>query len=279
MSRYRFALRPRWIVSHVFVGAMVVAMIVAGLWQLDRRSERQDRNAQVAARTEQPPADAASLAAPGDFDAVDELEFRRASATGTYLADDEVLVRSRTRDGAPGSWVLTPLDLGDGTAVVVNRGWIANSGQLQAVPTEARAPEGEVTVVGLVRATETRGSFGSQDPADGVLTDLARADVARLDQQVDADLLPFFVQALAQDPAPDAAGQPLFVPAPELDEGPHLSYAGQWFLFTAMTLIVYPLILRRRARELDREALARQLDAPDPADVVHPDDPRAAPTP
>lgn len=275
MSRYRFALRPRWIVSHLFVATLVVAMAGAGLWQLDRRDQRQERNAQVAARTAEPVAEAADLAEPGAYDEVDELEFRRATATGTYRADDEVLVRSRTRDGAPGSWVLTPLDLGDGTAVVVNRGWIANSGQLLAVPAEARAPEGTVTVTGLVRLTETRGSFGSQDPDEGVLADLARADVARLDQQVDVDLLPFFVQLLDQRPAPDATA-PLFVPVPELDEGPHLSYAGQWLVFTTMTLVVYPLILRRRAREIEREALARTLDEPDPDDVVTPDDPRAA---
>ena len=50
---------------------------------------------------------------------------------------------------------------------------------------------------------------------------------------------------LTRDPEP--------VPAPTLDEGPHLSYAVQWFIFTTVAVVGYPLILRRRARELEVE--------------------------
>jgi surfeit locus 1 family protein len=273
MSRYRFALKPRWIVSHIFVATMVVLFVIAGFWQLSRLQEKRDRNARVVARTEEPVADVADLADPGDYDRARALEFRQATATGTYRADQEVLVRSRSRDSAPGSWVLTPLQLDDGTAVVVNRGWIPNGGEYEAVPKRFAAPDGEVTVTGLVRRTETKGRFGSTDPATGTLTDLARADIARLDQQVDEDVLPFYLQLQEQVPeVADTAPRP--VPAPELDEGPHLSYALQWFTFALMTLIIYPLILRRRAREIEREALEAELDRADPADVPAADDPR-----
>jgi cytochrome oxidase assembly protein ShyY1 len=240
-------------VSHLLVLALVTAMVSAGLWQLSRLQDKRDRNDRVAARTALPPVDVGGLADPGAYDRVGDLEFRRVTAAGRYLPDDEVLVRSRSREGAPGSWVLTPLLLADGTAVVVNRGWIPNPGELHAVPAASAAPIGPVEVAGLVRLTETRGRFGPQDPADGRLTDLARADVARLDQQVDADLLPFVVQLLEQTPWPDRSGQPEPVPAPALDEGPHLSYAVQWFIFTTVAVVGYPLILRRRARDLERE--------------------------
>lgn len=273
MSRYRFALRPRWILSHLFVLAMVVAFINLGFWQLGRLQEKRDRNDRVRERTAEQVAPASDLAAPGDFDAASSLEFRRATATGTYLADQEVLIRSRSRDSAPGSWVMTPLELSDGTALLVNRGWISNSGQLESVPERFRAPTGEVTVTGLVRETETRGSFGPTDPTTGTLGNLARADVARVDRQVGEDLLPFYLQLQEQDPA-ITAGDPRPVPAPELDEGPHLSYALQWFTFALMTVIIYPLILRRRAREIEREARQAELDRADPDDAPLPDDPR-----
>lgn len=276
MSRYRFALRPRWIISHLFVGAMVILMLNLGLWQLSRLDQRKDRNAAVRERTAEPVADAQTLVDPGAYDEVGDLEFRQVTASGTYRADEEVIVRSRSRDGAPGSWVLTPLELDDGSAVVVNRGWIPNSGQLVAVPDSSRAPEGPVTVTGLVRESESRGNFGPSDPAEGTLTDLARADVERLDQQVDAELLPYYLQLQAQQPEVTAA-DPAPVPAPALDEGPHLSYAGQWFLFAAMTAGAYVLILRRRAREVEREASEALLDQPDPEDRPGPDDPRLDP--
>lgn len=273
MSRYRFALRPRWILSHLFVLALVVAMASAGFWQLDRLQEKQDRNEQVAARTSEEVVPVDALAEPGDFDAAADLEFRRVTATGTYLADQEVLVRSRSRDGAPGSWVVTPLELADGTAVAVNRGWISNSGQLESVPERYTAPDGAVTVTGLVRRTETRGNFGPTDPADGTLDNLARADVARLDEQVPEDLLPFYVQLEDQEPVTPTADAPVPVPIPALDEGPHLSYAVQWAIFTTVALVGYPLILRRRARELERGD-DLDPDGPDPLDRPTPGDPR-----
>jgi cytochrome oxidase assembly protein ShyY1 len=273
MSRYRFALRPRWILSHLFVIALVAAMLWAGLWQLRRLDEKQARNDRVRARAEQPVVPAQSLAEPGEFDAAADLEFRQVTATGRYLPDREVLVRSRSFDGAPGSWVFTPLEVEDGLSVAVIRGWIPNPTLLEEVPEAFRAPEGPVTVTGLVRITETRGNFGPTDPTSGTVSDLARADVARLDAQVPGDLLPFGVQLLDQDPALTAA-DPTPVPAPAPDEGPHLSYAVQWFIFSTIAVIGYPLILRRRAREVEREERIEALDGPDPDDVPGPGDPR-----
>ena len=260
MERYRFALKPKWILSHLFVLFMVVTMINLGLWQLRRLDEKRDRNARIEQRMSDETMDLEGAAAPGDFGAGQDLQWRVGTATGTYVADQQVLVRSRSLDGAPGSWVLTPLRLDDGTELVVNRGWIQNNGQYDRVPKRYAPPTGPVTVTGLVRGSETRGRFGPTDPKVGTLASLARADVARLDQQVPQDLLPFWLQLLEQDPAVGArAPQP--VPVPELDEGPHLSYALQWFTFTALVLIFYPLILRRRARELDKERLGEADDA------------------
>jgi len=152
----------------------------------------------------------------------------------------------------------------------------------EAVPDQYAAPSGTVTATGLVRKTETRGSFGPKDPATGTLENLARADVARIDQQLDADVLPFYLQLQEQDPAITTA-DPRVVPAPELDEGPHLSYTIQWFAFSAMTVVFYVLILRRRAREIEREEKDAELDRADPDDVPVDGDPRldagASPTP
>jgi len=276
MSRYRFALSPRWILSHLFVAALVAAMVWACGWQVSRLGDRKDRNATIQARTSEPVVGVETLTEPGAYGSAAGLEFRRVTAVGTYLADQEVLVRSRSRDGAPGSWVLTPLELSDGLAVTVNRGWISNSGQLKGVPGRFAAPDGEIAVTGVVRLTETRGSFGPTDPGAGTLSNLARADVARLDQQIDADLLPVYVQLDDQRPAVTEV-DPAPVAVPALDEGPHLSYAVQWAIFTTVALVGYPLILRRRARELEREALDDDPDGPDPHDRPTPGDPRLDP--
>lgn len=287
MARYRFALKPRWILSHLFVLVMVLGMARAGIWQWDRLQQRKDINARVEAVQQEEPAPVEGLADPGDFDEGRDLEYRPVTATGTYLADQSVLVDGADHKGAAGAWVLTPLQLDDGDVVIIKRGTIPNPGQLDAVPDSVETPTGEVTVVGLARPTETRPEvnlgftklhFERADPATGTLENLARTDLARLDQQIDGDVLPFYVSLRTQDPAVTDT-EPLPPNAPDLSEGSHFSYTVQWFTFSIMTIVVYALILRRRARELEREAKEAELDRADPADEPQPDDPRLAPDP
>ena len=114
MSRYRFALKPKWILSHVFVLVMVLGMVRAGIWQWDRLQQRRDINARVEAVQQEEPRSVEGLAEPGDFGAAADLEYRPVTATGTYLADESVLVDGADHEGSAGAWVLTPLQLDDG---------------------------------------------------------------------------------------------------------------------------------------------------------------------
>jgi surfeit locus 1 family protein len=282
VERYRFALRPKWILSHVFVLVLIVTMINLGLWQLRRLDQRRAYNRHYTERTEAAPVPLDQLVQPTMTDAeIDAAEYRRVEVSGRYVPDQEVLIRSRSQNDAPGSWVVTPLRTADGTTILVNRGWIANEGRFDSVPDEMRAPSEPVDVVGLVRTSQQRGSFGPRDPATGTLTNLARVDVPRIQQQVPDRLDPVYLQLQTQDPADGTRPAPVEPPA--LDEGPHFSYAVQWFIFTTVAVVGYPLILRRRARELELEALddgpadGSDPDGPDPDDEPGPGDPRLEP--
>jgi cytochrome oxidase assembly protein ShyY1 len=270
---YRFALRPRWILSHLFVLALVVTMVNLGFWQLRRLDQRRESNRVVKEHLAEPPVPLDELVGPGTPAAeVDRAANRRVTVTGTYERDDQVLVRSRSLNGDPGSWVLTPLRRPDGSLVVVNRGWIGNDGTFDAVPGSFIPQSGTVHVQGLLQTTQTRGRFGPRDPASGRLTSLARVDVERYAQQLDGPVVPAWVQLRSEAPHP-AAGRdvPVVLGLPELDEGPHLSYAIQWFIFSTIAVVGYPLILRRNARERRSEGAERDdedeedLEAPVPA--------------
>jgi cytochrome oxidase assembly protein ShyY1 len=265
MSRYRFALRPRWILSHVLIVLLVVVMVNLGFWQLRRLHEKQAANRAVRANTALPesPVDAL-LHAGDDFHAGSTDAFRRVTATGTYDLANEAIVRARTLNGQPGVWVLTPLRLPDGSALIVNRGFLPSAGTPDAVPAPAEPPGGAVTVHGLLQATETRGTFGATDPPDGHLFDLARADVARLGQQTGYPLYPAYLQLQTSEPAQQGGEGPTPLPEPTLDEGPHLSYAVQWFLFSCIAVIGYPLILRRRAAKGDETPVDAGADDDEP---------------
>jgi len=272
---YRFALRPRWIVSHLLVAALVVTMVNLGFWQLRRLDEKRRHNRLVERRTSQPVAAVADVLPAGTGTAdVDPVELRRVRASGTFDAGAQLLVRGRSLDGRPGSWVVAPLRLADGRVLVVNRGWIPNDGSLDAVPRRFAAPTGRVTVTGLLQRTETRGRLGATDPSTGRVGSLARLDVAHYARQLRAEAVPAWVQLTDQVPAVDAAVAPRPLGPPTLDEGPHFGYAMQWFIFSAIAVIGYPLVLRRVARERAADDDDVDLDGPDPHDVPEPDDPR-----
>ena len=232
---YRFLLKPRWIAFHVLVLALMVTMVNLGFWQLRRLDERRTANHEISDRTAAPVAAIDEL--PADPHAA---EWRRVTVSGVWDPAGQVLIRNRSLDGRPGLHVVTPLSDRAGHAVLVNRGFIPLADEGNA-PAPAAGP---VTIVGRVRVTQLRGSLGPRDPATGTLTTLNRVDVARIQQQSAVALAPFYLE-LVGDRTPTAAPAPLLLPA--LDEGPHLSYAIQWFIFTACAAVGWVLVVRKSA--------------------------------
>ncbi len=252
--RWRFALTPKWLVRHVLVVVLVVTMVVLGFWQLGRLDDKRAYKALVEARQDQPVAEVEAVIpvdGPIGSPAIDDVLYRSVRATGSYAVDDTVIVLNRTLNGASGAWVLTPLRLADGRALVVNRGFLGFDRDGEIVP--PTPPSGVVTVEGLVFPSQTRGRIGPTDPAEGRLDVLARVDLERYAAQVDYAVLPAYVQLVTSDPAEASAapGVPELVAlgAPEPDEGPHLGYAVQWFIFTTIASGGYLLLLRKVAKE------------------------------
>jgi cytochrome oxidase assembly protein ShyY1 len=246
---YRFLLRPAWLLLHLFVVVLVVAMVSAMFWQLDRLDQKRARNDEIRSRQDLAAVPIGELVAPGESVEVgDELRFTPVTASGTYDVEGQVLLRARDLDGRPGFWVYTPLDVGEGAAVAVNRGWIPVGEETDGSDSPFETPTGPVRVEGLVEQ-----SFPDARPAGDRQTTIAHADLAWLDDQVEADLYPVAIQLTAQDPPP-VDDTPVLLDPPELTEGPHLSYAGQWFLFTVVVVVGYPVLLRRIARQRARES-------------------------
>ena len=219
---------------------IAAAFVALGFWQLGRLQEKQLTNQIGQARFDEVPIPLGTAVDAAGED-VETLEYRRATATGTFDPGNEVLVRSQTFLGTAGFHVITPLVGEDGSAVLVNRGWVPLV--LDQVPVvDAPPPEGVVTVEGWIHLTQTRGPFGPSDPEDVDLTAISRVDVDRVAQQTPYPLEPVYLVVLGEP------GQDLPVPAapPTFDdEGPHLGYAIQWFAFAIIGLIGYGFLMRR----------------------------------
>lgn len=247
MSRSRLVLlRPHWVVAHVIVLAVVATFPLLGLWQLDRWDEEKARQARIEARIDGAPSPVTEVLSDDlGEDQLDALEFQPATATGTYLADEEVAHRNRDLDGQGGFDWLTPLVLDDGTAILVRRGFVPPAQVAGADPTDAPPPDGEVTVRGWLELSGEQPGFGPSDAPTGTLETVFQADVDRIEQQVSVDLLPMVLHLSEQEPAQDGP-LPVPQPVPEVDLTQNLSYAVQWFVFTAIVGGGYVIVLWRK---------------------------------
>ncbi len=242
-------LSRRWIILTVLVVVAVGVMIALGFWQLRRRDTVREDNARVRARLAEAVLPIEQVF-PTDGGA-DRAVYRRVKLAGRYDRVSELLLRNRSYKGQPGSHVLTPLRLADGRGVIVDRGWI---------PLNLSSPEEErtrppvlqpVEVVGVLFPSERKGSFGPAIPATGRLTTIARIDVARIGRQVDYPLVPLYLRLESQTPL-QSGDLPVPPGLPDLGEGPHLSYAIQWFIFATLAAVTYVVLLRRRRAESPR---------------------------
>lgn len=241
---YRFLIRPKWIGFTLLVALAIVAMINLGFWQLRRLDQRRQFNAAVEARYDAPvqPLDAV-LARGVD---PDDVEWRPVTASGTYLPDETVRIVNRSQNGRAGDNIVVPLDLGDGRVLLVNRGFVALGAD---VPDP---PAGEVEVTGRLRPSQER-SFGQvSDPADGTLQEAQRVDIPRLEQQIGGDVIPMYVDLSQSDPADSRALEPIV--RPDLGNGPHLSYAVQWFIFAVCAAVGWVFAVRHSAKTRQRAA-------------------------
>jgi cytochrome oxidase assembly protein ShyY1 len=223
------------------VVVMGVAVVVAatciglGLWQLRRLDERRALNIEILrSRSDAPIAIEDASAAAAD-------PYRDAVAHGTYDVEREVIVYGRSLDGEAGHVVVTPLVLDDAGAILVVRGWVPFA--MQTAPVRgAEPPAGEVTVTGSLVPDEGDGSVAPD--AGGVIRVL---DVRGIAPSLPYDVFPLPVQLAEQTP-PQSGSLPSPMPLPELSEGPHLSYAIQWFSFAAVAVAGAAILLRRGRR-------------------------------
>ena len=244
----RYPVRPRWIVLSILVVLVSAGCAILGFWQLDRLEERRSANTVIRSRLGGEPVplqqllEALQPAARSEVNPAD-YEYTRVRATGVLIDEGRVLVRSQVVDGQAGAHAVLPLDLGDGSGVLVNVGWFP-IGMDPPPVTELYGPGGPMELLGFLRADQLRPAFGRREP-EGRLETVARIDVGRIQRQVGVELLPFWIQLVEPD---DPGRLPVPLPAPELDEGSHLSYAVQWFSFGLIAVLGYVALMRKELR-------------------------------
>lgn len=252
MSEWSFLRSPRWAGYLALVVLFAVVCCALGTWQLNRRAEALAEVARIDANydADAVPVDDA-LPDPAGFD-VDQ-RWQVVALSGEYLAEEEVVVRNRPFEGSSGFEVITPFQLDDGMVFMVNRGWIAQNSEGR--PSEyAAPPSGHVEVEARLKAGEDR-IAGRTSTGN----EFATIDLDELADRVGEPSYTGAYGVLVQGGS-DADEPPLAAARPVRDEGPHLSYALQWFVFALLGFAGLAW-----AANQERRALAEASGANDPA--------------
>lgn len=229
----------------VLVAALLTSALTArlGWWQLDRAQQKQDLQAHITARSNLPPLPQAQLPR-SEADATPQ-HYRLVQLRGRWLDAMTIYLDNRQMNARQGFYVLTPLLLAPGDAVLVQRGWMprdfTDRSRLQPLPAQA----GEVLVIGRLAPPPSR------------LFDLAGEEQGPIRQNIDLPVLakalhlalhPLTVQqtkATQVAAAAAAADVPATIPddgllrqwpAVAVDVGKHQGYAFQWFSLSALLL-------------------------------------------
>jgi surfeit locus 1 family protein len=215
-----------WVALLLLLTALLIGL---GTWQVQRLHWKLDLIARVDARVHAP---AQPAPGPSEWASVnaDGYEYRHVTLSGTFLNDSEAQVYAST-DLGPGYWVMTPLKAADGTITMINRGFVPTDHR-DPKTRAAGEPSGQVSVVGLLRMNEPKGTL---------LRSNVPADERWYSRDVDAiaakrglgTVAPYFIDA-------DATANPGGLPVGGLTQivfpNSHLVYAITWYCLAAMTL-------------------------------------------
>lgn len=241
MDSIRLRAGVRWASYAMTAIVMASAMVLLGNWQWDRYQDRRLNNGRLHASSVAQPLPlndvvprpgTAGTAGPAPAAA---KKWSMVTATGRYDNAREILARNRIVNGRVGFEVLTPVLLGDGTAIIVNRGWIeAPVGDALARPAIPPAPPGQVTVAGRLHFSES-GPRPLQRPTGRI--EVRRINLNQLAPELPYPIYGAYILRTQHVPAADDT----LVPIPVSAENAWQSgaYAIQWWLFAAAAIAWY----------------------------------------
>ncbi|HVW68851.1 MAG TPA: SURF1 family protein, partial [Steroidobacteraceae bacterium] len=229
------------------LGAVLLCgvFVKLGTWQVERRAWKLALIARVEQRVHAPPVAAPPPARWPRLTAANS-EYLRVRATGTFLNEAETLVQATTELGA-GFWVMTPLQLADGSIVLVNRGF---------VPPERRDPaahgvreaEPAASVTGLLRMSEPGGGFlRHNDPAANRWYSRDVQAIARARGLAAGSVAPYFIDA-EKPPGNGDEGSPVPGLTVIAFHNSHLVYAITWYTLALMVIGAGWIVMREELR-------------------------------
>jgi surfeit locus 1 family protein len=270
LSRLRTA---RLVWPTVLSISALILLIALGNWQMSRKAWKERLIAQIQAGLTAAPVDIGpelrGWAAPSVA-----AEYRRIKVAGRFLHGQERHLYALGPEG-PGWHVITPMVLGDGDVVLVNRGYVPD-----ALKQPSSRPEGQIAgrveVTGLLRLPETKATFTPvNDPARNIWFWRDVPAMLRCDPRAAAagnDCGPLTGRETPGDGRPKAGVYPFVVDAQANPANPggwprggatnfnipnrHLEYALTWYGLAVTLVVMYAAFAASRWRRAEKSISA-----------------------
>ncbi|MDC7743354.1 SURF1 family protein [Rhizobium binxianense] len=222
------------VATGILVLIALAILISLGTWQVERLHWKEGLLADIAARQAASPvplAEIEAMAAAGG-----DIEYRKVTATGRYINNKERHFFATWR-GQTGYYIYTPLELADGRALFVNRGFVPFDNKEPEMRMQGQLTD-QQTVTGLARSKLT-GKPSWVVPDNDVAKNIfywkdldVMASSVGLEK---ARVIPFFVDA---DSTPNPAGLPIGGVTQVDLPNDHLQYAFTWYGLAAVLVVV-----------------------------------------
>ena len=222
-----------------------------GICQLDRLKQRRALNALVLARSSNAAVSISELQGQD----TSAIHWRHVTIRGVPDYDAELVHATRSQAGSPAVHLLTPVRPLDGawgdTAVLLLRGYLYSPDGRTVDWAQAREGDTlafDALVIEFPPAREGTVRMPSAARAVRFL------DRDTLQTMMHRPLAPFILLALGDTVSRDIS-KPTRVPPPSLSEGPHQSYAYQWFAFATVALVGFVAVARSDSRRPEQAQL------------------------
>ena len=148
--------------------------------------------------------------------------------------------------------------------VLVDRGWSLPS-DFEAGRLDQYNEPGEITIQGVILDSQIHPSLGRMQDAPFNPSKRTNSffivNLGRIGQEMPYPLLPVYIQ---QTPDPAWVGPPYRKAFNlVLSDGPHMSYAIQWFCFALILGIGYPILVRKNGIKQPEPQVDSRLDKGD----------------
>lgn len=227
----------RWATAFAVTCLLSALCVGLGNWQWERRAERVAKNNVVTQNYDRPPIPLTTALTIPDMWSP-QTQWTPVTLTGSYIPDTTVLIRSRPMNKTPGFFVTDQFaDNTSGLTVVVNRGWVPTGNGPDGLPDRTYPPAtGPNQLTGYLRSAD---AWIDTPTPQGQSLKITPANIAPGEDTLTPGYVVLGQENTSRQPTP------LLLPRPITDEGPHLSYSMQWYVFAGGCFIGLFIAARR----------------------------------